>query len=153
MEIVFHRVDDATHVLSIRDESVRCETRSYLLHDLVHYAVESAGRREDGFYGRLAAGATLAVMGDRETVFDGMATIEQVVAQVQSAVKASVDADAIFSRLATSAAAQGERLPAWVTVEMLADALEVLRRARGQWRATPHGSAMTLPWPGRLDET
>lgn len=153
MELHFQRIDDATHTLRVvgpgaRDERVECETRSFLLHDFVHYAVESAGRRGDGFYGRLAAGTPLAVLNDRETVFEGMATIENVVAQVQGTLKTTADAETIFARLAAGAAAQDAELSAWVTPTMLREALEILRGLRGRWRATPFREAMILQWPG-----
>lgn len=43
---------------------VACETRSYLVHDLLHYAVESEAGLSGGFWGNLARGKTLADMND-----------------------------------------------------------------------------------------
>ena len=46
MRILFHKLSDDRHRLAIERtpgarEEVECETRSYLVHDLLHYAVES----------------------------------------------------------------------------------------------------------------
>src|SRR5262245_11354117 len=41
-------------------EGAELETRSLLLHDFIHYAVEASAGISYGFYGRLAAGASLA---------------------------------------------------------------------------------------------
>ena len=47
-------------------ECVELETRSLLLHDLVHYAIEAQAEIRTGFYGLLASGTTLAALGDRD---------------------------------------------------------------------------------------
>jgi hypothetical protein len=70
VRILFRKISDERHTLAIERspgarEEVECETRSYLVHDLLHYAVESEAGLETGFWGRLAAGKTLADMNDR----------------------------------------------------------------------------------------
>ena len=69
MKIAFHKIDAERHALVIerggRTERVECETRSYLVHDLLHYAVESEAGLDGGFWGHLARGKTLADMNDR----------------------------------------------------------------------------------------
>ena len=44
--------------------------------------------------------------------------------------------------------AQGELLPAWLDEAFVERARERMRRLLGHWRATPHGSTMTVTWPG-----
>jgi hypothetical protein len=60
LRIAFHKISGQRHALEIvraggRRERVECETRSYLTHDLLHYAVEAEACLQDGFWGRLAA--------------------------------------------------------------------------------------------------
>jgi hypothetical protein len=56
MQIQFRKISDLRHALRIvrpdgaRDE-VDCETRSTLVHDLLHYAVESEAKLSTGFWG------------------------------------------------------------------------------------------------------
>ena len=59
MRILFRKISGEQHGLTVvrpdgRRESLVCETRSVLMHDFIHYAVESAARIESGFWGLLA---------------------------------------------------------------------------------------------------
>lgn len=148
MRISFHRLNDAEHELEVGDERVRCETRSLLVHDLVHFAVEAAAGLSTGFWGSLASGTTLATMNDREA-YGGpdLWWIEKLVGMVQGATKASDDPKTIVDALARGAAASDESLPTWISVEVVADVLERMRRLHGHWKATPFGDTMTLEWP------
>ena len=69
MRVAFHRSAPIVTRFEIerggRVERVECETRSYLVRDLLHYAVESEAGLEGGFWGHLARGKTLADMNDR----------------------------------------------------------------------------------------
>src|SRR4051812_28698988 len=97
MRICFHKISDARHALEIvhedgRRERVECATRSYLIHDFLHYAVESEAKLQGGFWGNLAAGKTLADMNDRtgvalKSAAPEMAVIEQLVGALSGAVK------------------------------------------------------------------
>jgi hypothetical protein len=67
LRIRIHKLNDEQHRLEIvradgRCEEVLCETRSYLRHDFLHYAVESSAALTSGFWGLLASGTTLARM-------------------------------------------------------------------------------------------
>ena len=58
VRLSFVKMTDERHALEVvrddgRRERVECETRSYLMHDLLHFAVESEA---GGLWGRLAAG-------------------------------------------------------------------------------------------------
>ena len=61
MRILLRKVSDQRHELAIvrrggGRESVSCETRSVLLHDFLHFAVESAVGLTSGFWGASPAG-------------------------------------------------------------------------------------------------
>ncbi len=144
----------------------RLETRSVLLHDLCHYAVESELQLDHGFFGRLAAGAELD-QGETELVEDHVGSdpsngdpgrlagaaldplgapipeglrIERLAAILQSGASRGAPAEELIARLASLE-------PVAIDSRRGARVLERLRRLRGQWAATPFGVAMPLPWP------
>ncbi len=111
----------------------------------------------DGFWGSLAAGATLADMNQPEPVAErqrgmrremppSMAIIERVVGAMSGITRGQAPADLVagFHRFATSL---GADVPAWLTEPMMRSAAERMRRLIGEWRALRPGQSMTLDWP------
>jgi hypothetical protein len=154
MRILFHKLTGGRHALEIvRDdgwrERVECETRSYLEHDLLHYAAEAEAALDGGFWGSLAGGKTLAEMNDRAA--PGYATaegvvIEQVVGVLSGVMKGRAP-EQIVAALETYAASLGQETPAWLTVPVVEAVKERMRGLIGRWKATPFGQAMELAWP------
>lgn len=151
MFIRFRKVSDEQHELGIsRDgwswESVECETRSYLTHDLLHYAVEVEAGVQAGFWGRLAAGATLAEMDDRaRSMGQEMATIEQVVGALTVGVKGKSAAE-VVSGMSRFALSLGTTLPPWLTETFVLAVQERMRQLLGHWKGTPRGATLELTW-------
>jgi hypothetical protein len=164
MRIRFTRISDQRHELALlRDgvvrERVECETRSYLTHDLLHYAVEAEAGLAGGFWGNLAAGRTLAQMNDRTGGMgagaadaEEMGTIEQVVGALTGAVKGRSAADMV-SGMQRFAASAGTTMPGWLTEAFVVAVQERMRRLLGHWRATPVGHAMELDWDAPPQES
>lgn len=161
MRILFRKLAGPTvpgdrHELAIvradgRRESILCETRSTLMHDFIHYAVEGAARIESGFWGRLAAGRSLGEMNDRAGLPASdeaaeLAIVERFVGALSGAAK-GVPAAQLIAGIARYAAATGEGLPPWLTEATVVEAQERLRRISGAWRAAPPGGAIELDWP------
>jgi hypothetical protein len=152
MRIVFRKITDERHVLEISRregswETVECETRSYLTHDLLHYAVEAEAGVEAGFWGRLAGGATLEEMNDRTRAMDGdMQAIEQVVGALSASIKGRSAAD-VVAGMTKFASALGATLPAWLTEVFIIAVQERMRQLLGRWGATPPRSVLELTWP------
>ena len=158
LRIRFRKLTDERHVLEIvrpdgRREEVACETRSYLRHDLLHYAVESEAGLAAGFWGALALGTTLARMNDRAaplvvTGSDGedLAAIEQIVGALHTSAEGPAVGE-LVQGLRRFAESLGGSLPAWVTPELVTRVRESMRRLEGHWRATRYGDVMELPWP------
>jgi hypothetical protein len=151
MRIVLRKLSDERHELAIsRDsaswETVECETRSYLTHDLLHYAVEIEAGVHTGFWGRLAAGATLAEMNDRTRSMDNeMATIGQIVGALTPSVKGRSAAEvAGMKRFASSL---GMAMPSWLSASFVLAVQERTRQLVGCWKATLRGSVLELAWP------
>lgn len=158
MRIVFRKISDARHELAIvrpdgRRESLLCETRSVLMHDFIHYAVESAAGIDTGFWGLLAHGRTLAEMNDRAGLSSAdeaaeMATVERFVGALAGAVK-EVPAVQLIAGIGRYAAAMNAEAPPWLTKAVVVGAQERLRHLVGAWRATPGGAPLELDWPPR----
>jgi hypothetical protein len=156
VRVLFRKLSDDRHVLEIvrddgRREHVECETRSYLVHDLLHYAVESEAGVKTGFWGNLAAGKTLADMNDRsggamQDRAPEMAIIERLVGSLTAAVKGRSAAEMVAA-LDQYAAALGSTNPDWLTEPFVLAVQERMRQLLGHWRATPYGGTMELHWP------
>ena len=164
MLIHLTRLTNDRHRLEVvRDDGTReareLETRSALLHDLVHYAVETEAQLRASFYGRLARGETyeaLTAMAPAEP--EAMQT-EQVVGRIQGIAKndawAGVDPAALVESIVAGSRALGHEPPSWLTAELIVRVRERLRRVQGQWRATPFHGTLVLEFPSvaRWNET
>lgn len=156
MRIEFRRLSEQRHVLAIvrgdgRREEAECETRSTLLHDLVHYAVEREAGLRSGFFGLLAGGTTLASLNDRtgrSLTGDGreLAEIERLVGALHGATKGR-QARELYAGLVSYAQALERPLPAWMSEDLVERAQERLRDVTGRWKATPFHDTMVLDWP------
>jgi hypothetical protein len=156
MRILLHKLTDERHALSIvRDsgatERVECETRSYLMHDLLHHAVEAEASLQGGFWGSLAAGKTLAALNDRSgppMAAGGpeLAAIEQVVGALSGTTKGRSSAE-LVAGMRRFAESLGSTMPPWLTEPFVDAVHERMRHLVGHWRATPFGGTMELDWP------
>ncbi len=144
MEIALLRESEERHVLALRRDGGLCDrvalvTRSFLVHDLVHLAVETEAAIADGFWGLLAAGATLEDMSDRTGGYDpgpGLARAESLAGPTQSLWLGRLD-PAIYQEL----------LPPELGADFAARVHARMRGLWGAWRATPFGGALILRWP------
>ena len=156
MRIRFHKVSSERHRLEIiRDDGAReevdCETRSYLQHDLLHYAVEAEAGLPTGVWGNLAQGRTLSDLNDRtgrvtHPQTPDLLVIEQIVGVLSGATKGRTP-EQLVTGIQSYAAALGAPLPAWLTTPFVAAVQERMRQLMGRWKATAFGGAMELRWP------
>ena len=66
-------------------ELITLDTKTYLLHDICHYAVEKILNYQNGFWGMLAQGYTFSeLFGKNNPMTSGLRFIEQIVGLVQS---------------------------------------------------------------------
>src|SRR5262245_41748766 len=123
MRIVLTRLSDTRHALEVERsgggrERVELETRSCLLHDLTHFAVEGAAGITRGFWGSLASGKTFEGLKGGPGMAgadDAMMEVERTVAVLQGAVKAREDPDATYDRIASMLRVQDAEPPPWFT--------------------------------------
>lgn len=147
MEVRFTRLSNNRHRLEVvrpdrSGEQRELETRSLLLHDLVHFAVEAEAKIADGFWGSVADGARFAELtpgpegfGDRT----GLALAEALVGPMQSVWHQRMTPDHYISRVQQTAP--------FVDEDFVAAVLERIRRLWGRWRGTPFHQTMVLSWP------
>ena len=151
----FTRVSPTDHRFEYRrpdgtGEAITMDTRSYLFHDLLHFAAESEAGLRGAFYGLLAK-----VGGYEELrVAGGMALggeiaiTERVVGALTGALAAAeLDAAGFVERVTEFLEHYEERSPRWLTGEFVLAVKERMRRLEGQWKATPFGQTMELEFP------
>ena len=154
MKIALRKISDERHALDVtRDDHTRehaeCESRSLLVHDLLHFAIESEARLTGGFWGNLARGTTLAdLKAIGMTMADAvpeMAMIERIVGALTGAVKGE-SASHLVTALRGHAETLDWPMPEWLTEDFVVAVQERMRQLLGRWRATPYGGSMELDW-------
>lgn len=145
MKILLRRLDNDRHRLVVeRADGSRLEreleTRSVLLHDLVHLAVEAQADLTDGFWGMLADGADFDELMAGAGAPNGETTLaESLVGPMQSVWNGHLDPDGYVELVR-------HRAP-FVDRAFVDAVLDRIRRLWGQWKATPFHETMTLTWP------
>jgi len=155
MRILLTKLTNERHALEIirKDGSrdrVELETKSLWLHDFLHFAIESEAGLQDGFWGSLAAGKTMAQMNDfspdTPKAYSGnMATIEQTVGMLTGAAKGRT-AQEMYEGYRTMREAQGEMPVEWITAAFIERVQERIRQLVGHWNGTPFGETMRIEW-------
>lgn len=141
----------------VRDDGAResrdLDTRSYLIHDLVHYAVESEAKLTSSFYGLLADRRAYGDLLNAPPVNNEALQTEFVVGPIQTALRdpdwITRDPRALADRLIEAARNMGAEPPAWLSGDLIARVRERLRQVMGQWRATPFHQTMELTFTPR----
>jgi len=157
LKIQFTKLSDERHRFAYAradgsGETVELETRSFLTHDLVHFAIESEAKLKDGFFGGLAAGKTYADLSGKGIAGKGMAAdmpretlqIEIVVGPMASVVQNNVEPTHFVSALKSYFAVQDMEVPAWLTAEFVSAVRERFRDLMGRWKATPFSETLYL---------
>ena len=158
MLIRLTKISDVLHRLTVvrddrSEESVDLASRSLLLHDFLHYAVESIGGLRSSFWGSLAAGKTMAELGAAMRPPEGItpallateaATTEAIVGCFTTVAHGRSEPATALAVLAHLFEAQERPLPEFLT-PAFGDALrDRIRRLVGEWRAVPYGGTMEL---------
>lgn len=157
MRILFTKLTNERHALEVirRDGSrdrVELETKSLWLHDLTHFAVESEAGVQDGFWGLLASGKTMAEMNDRtgkgiEAYAGEMQVIEMLVGAISGALSGvplesvSENIKGYFEHIG-----RGGQFPTWLTSAYIGRVNDRMRHLVGHWKGTPFGATMEIEW-------
>jgi hypothetical protein len=128
-------------------EAIEMETRDFLVHDLIHYAVESEAGLRGSFYGILAkigGYEELSVAGGA-ALGGEIAITERVVGALTGALaEDDLDADAFAERVTEYLDLYEERAPRWLTRAFVLAVRERMRQLLGRWKAAPFGETMEL---------
>jgi hypothetical protein len=147
------RLTNERHRLEVaRDDGTReahdLETRSTLLHDLVHYAVETEAGLKGSFFGRLANGETYETLTSNPPPDAEPLQTELVVVRIQGVAKddtwSEINPENFAESIRAGFRAFGQEPPAWLTAAFIVRVRERLRRVLGQWRATPFHEVLVL---------
>jgi hypothetical protein len=131
-------------------QSIELATRNFLLHDLIHYAVETEGRFKNSFYGLLDRGETYESLGDADITDDAhpgapeILMTERVVGAFTSLAKGETTPEQVITGVKNLLDAHEEPMPSWLTIEFAEGVAERLRRLQGEWKATPFGATLEL---------
>jgi hypothetical protein len=161
MLIRLTKLSDLKHrMTAIRDDgtSVTAElvSRSFLLHDFIHYAVETTAGLDGGFWGLLASGKGMDELAlamrpaesiDMKLLAGEAATVEAVVGCFTGLAHGHATPAASVDAVRRMIEPQGRPPPAWVTLDFAVAVEERLRRLRGEWKALPYGATMQLVFP------
>lgn len=145
MDILLTRVSESEHRFQIQradgsSESAVINTRSFLVHDLVHFAVESELGERQAFYGLLASGRSLSEINDRENPPSEAALmrIEAWVGPLQSLCQGRGSKTALLGHF--------EQMNTPLEAAFVDAVLERMRQLLGHWKSTPFAETMRLEW-------
>ena len=159
MQIRLRKISDLRHRLEIvRDDGsrdgVELTSRSFLIHDFLHYAVEMRAGLKASFWGMLALGKSfndvhesfaMVPPADRAALLQSEAAVtEAIVGALTGVIQERADAEGAIAGVTRLFEAQERALPAWLTVTFVDGVREHMRRLRGEWRAVPYGGEMMI---------
>lgn len=128
-------------------ESVELETKTYLLHDFTHFALESEAGITGGFYGLLAEGCSfeeLSLVDENNPVSKEALNVERVVGPLSGFVESDMLAEELIAGLENLFGAFPEKLPVWVTTEVFEKTRERYRKLKSHWNALMFGETLEL---------
>lgn len=157
MKIAVQKISNDQHRLTIERadgsfETAVLETKSLLLHDFIHLAVELEAGLKESFWGLVAAGNSfLALAGKDEMKSDfidrtEVSVTEFVVGAMTGALQRSVPPAELVEGMKNFFVASNQVFPVYLTPEFIERAFERLRHIRGAWNATAFGNVLTLEW-------
>jgi hypothetical protein len=142
MKVAFVKLSDQRHTVRVErndgtNESVELDSRSFLRHDLVHFAVELELGLTAGVWGSVAGGGSLSGNGLNGADMDVAETIS---GPMQTMMRTGADAEEIRDMLVRVTPERG-------SLDLAQRLHARLRSLAGQWAATPYRGEMTLEWP------
>lgn len=129
-------------------ESIELETKTFLFHDLLHFAVEIEAGLHDSFYGLLAKSKNYTSLSkpldSQSFSSDEIGVTERVVGGLTGFLKSGTEPDHFISIMQSMFDATDEPLPNWLTPEFVSQVQERMRKLLGEWNGTPFGETMRL---------
>ncbi len=129
-------------------EDLTLVTRSFLIHDLLHFAVEREAGLTDSFYGRLARSGDYRRLAEASVEDPGeVGLTEMVVGAFTAFAKGQATPEGAARAVSAWMRAQDRDPPPWLTAAFAHAVAERYRRLMGEWKATPFGATMELRFP------
>ena len=131
-------------------EQADLETKTFLFHDLLHFAVESEAFLTDSFYGKLLKGESYRSLSERKmeatvlTEGKEIMMTERVVGVMTGVLQSDASPEAAINGLRNLLSASGERFPTWFSEEFVVCVKERMSVLWGEWNGTPFRETMTL---------
>ena len=128
-------------------ESLELETKTFLFHDFLHFAVESEAGLSNSFYGLLAQSesyAALSAEGAQSDMRKEIGMTERIVGALTGAIKGDIAPKEVIVGLKNMSDAYGDTLPEWITPEFVVKVKERMKKLLGEWNSTPFGQTMEL---------
>ena len=128
-------------------EKKEFESKSLLMHDFIHFALESEAHLKNGFFGLLDQGYSYDELSNKEPSDfpkeEGM-EVEMVVGPFTGIVKESVAVADLIHFLERIFEAHGKQLPLWITRQLLERAHKRYKRVVGEWNSLEFGETLEL---------
>jgi hypothetical protein len=142
VQIVFSKISDARHAVTVTradgtTETREAESRSFLRHDLAHFAIELELPIRKGYWGCVASGAALG--GDGVAGSDAQLA-ESLAGPIQTLFRMDAGLETYEALLEEHASRNGDP-------HLAIRVYERIRQLRGYWKSTPYGGQMELVWP------
>ena len=158
MRIAFTKTSMTHHALEIvradgsREEAL-LETKCFMPHDLIHYALESEAGLRRSFWGLVGAGHSFVELNAKDMMSgagvprDELATTEMLVGALTGFLLGKAAPREFLAVVENMFGAHSLPMPAFMDEAFLATFSETMRRLAGRWRAAKKGEPMTLDWP------
>ena len=129
-------------------EAITLDTKSFLLHDFIHFAVERRAKLEYSFYGLLAHSGSYEELSDidlSEEKFGGeLGMTKRIVGGLTPVVKGNITSEQFLAGARNLIEAYQKKLPHWLDQGFIADVEEDLRRIIGEWNVVVYGDTLIL---------
>lgn len=155
MIIRYHKGRNAHVLTCIRADGSTTWNRfpdrgAMIVHDLIHYAVETTLHYRNGFFGLVAAGRDIPsflLPAAGRTIPPAAPAIEFVVGLFQNELLAGPSNDAAFLATLSQACANGGIQPPAMTADQVAAIRLVISELLTKWRVLDEGAALELEFP------
>lgn len=130
-------------------ETLELETKTFLFHDLLHFAIETEAKLQNSFYGMLARGELYATLKKENDPMNTPQTgeigvTERIVGGLTGYLKKGPDDDEFMDMMENLCNATGEHVPEYFTKQFLKQIKERMRKLQGEWSSTKFGEIMEL---------
>lgn len=129
-----------------KTESTFLETKSFLLHDFLHFAVETEAKLISSFYGSLATGASYDELNDRKNPYPGKEKLntERVIGPLTSVIKGNSTPKQCLEGIVALFEAYHEPVPEYISETFIIAIKHTMRKLMGEWNKKSFGESMEL---------